>query len=528
MPTGSFIEMFLTTFGWYLYDIVWDVISSTGLAYLPIIAVIIDNVVKPMESQESKSAAAVSLRRLEIDVLRIIAMMVIAVTPYMTLTFASTTYTNYSDSCDVSTKKTAGSSGTTYDDVFSPLLLDGKATKVPVWFYLVMTVSGGVNDAVISSLPCDNLNVREVQSEINSAQIEDPMLRREVQRFVTECYQPARGKFFNGQTKLPPEYPNDDIAWIGSTYFLKQFYPQICARAPVPNFPLDRTRACDKQYLMEDGSQVALADGYPDCSLRWVSPENGIRARLLKELDPNWIDKIKSVGSGQTRDDYAIRRLMMNEADNVMSGLELSANTKQWGSSADIANPFATDDSIIAKTESIIGVGSTAVAWVGGMAMELVIQPVMELTIKLLPYAQATMLMSIYFLLPWILLVGNYEWGTIKTATVTIFAIKFWTSIWAVISLLDNKLLAALSSNRGGVNGWTDFINAQMGFTRIIIDLIILSLYIGLPVFFMTMLGWGGEKGATAASQPSGSMASKGEEAGSQGSKMVSNNIKGS
>jgi hypothetical protein len=517
MPTGSFIEMFLTTFGWYLYDIVWDVISSTGLAYLPIIAVIIDNVVKPMESQESKSAAAVSLRRLEIDVLRIIAMMVIAVTPYMTLTFASTTYTNYSDSCDVSTKKTAGSSGTTYDDVFSPLLLDGKATKVPVWFYLVMTVSGGVNDAVISSLPCDNLNVREVQSEINSAQIEDPMLRREVQRFVTECYQPARSEFFNDQTKLPSEYPNDDIAWIGSTYFLHQFYPQICARAPVPNFPLDRTRACDKQYLMEDGSQVALADGYPDCSLRWVSPDNGIRARLLKEIDPGKFTWLKSIGSGQTRDDYAIRRLMMNEADNVMSGLELSANTKQWGSASDTASLLPTDSSIMAKADAIVGVAATAVGWIGGVAVDLLIQPVLEMTIKMAPYIQATMLMSIYFLLPWILLVGNYEWGTIKTATVTIFAIKFWTSIWAVISLLDNKLLAALSSNRGGVNGWTDFINAQMGFTRIIIDLIILSLYIGLPMFFLSMLAWGGERSASAASESSKGMSSGAKDAGDAG-----------
>lgn len=517
MPTGSFIEMFLTTFGWYLYDIVWDVISSTGLVYLPIIAVIIDNVIKPMESQESKSAAAVSLRRLEIDILRIIALMVIAVTPYMTLTFSSTTYTNYTDVCSVATTKKAGSSGTTYEDVFSPLLLDGKATKVPIWFYLVLTVSGGINDAVISSLPCDGLNVREVQSEINSAQIDDPMLRREVQRFVTECYQPARSEFFNSQAKLPSEIPNDDIAWIGSSYFLNNLYPHICATAPVPNFALDGRRACDKQYITEGSPQVGQAGGYPDCSLRWNNPDNGIKARLLKEIDPGVGAWFSSIGSGKSTDDYAIRRLMMNETENVMSGLELSANTKQWGSAGDTASLSLSDSSIMAKADAIVGVASTAVGWIGGIAMDLLIQPVLEMTIKMAPYVQATMLMSIYFLLPWILLIGNYEWSTIKTATVTIFAIKFWTSIWAVVSLLDNKLLAALSSNRGGVNGWTDFINAQMGFTRIIIDLIILSLYIGLPMFFMTMLGWGGEKGASATNQQTQNQGGSAKQAGETG-----------
>lgn len=87
MSTGSFIEMFMTTFGWHLYEIVWGVISSTGLAYLPFFAVIIDNVVKPIESQEAKAAAVTSLRRLEIDIIRLIVMMMLAVSPYMTIQY---------------------------------------------------------------------------------------------------------------------------------------------------------------------------------------------------------------------------------------------------------------------------------------------------------------------------------------------------------------------------------------------------------------------------------------------------------
>jgi len=143
------------------------------------------------------------------------------------------------------------------------------------------------------------------------------------------------------------------------------------------------------------------------------------------------------------------------------------------------------------------------------------------MTIKMAPYIQATMLMSIYFLLPWVLLVGGYEWSTIKTVSVSIFAIKFWTSIWAVVSLLDNKMLDALTVSRDGLNFWTDMINAQLGFTRIIVDLLILSLYIGLPTYFLMMLAWGGERGASQSNSAATGMSSKGDEAGKTGGKVV-------
>jgi len=57
---------------------------------------------------------------------------------------------------------------------------------------------------------------------------------------------------------------------------------------------------------------------------------------------------------------------------------------------------------------------------------------------------------------------GNYEWDTIKTSTVTNFAIKFWTVIWAVVHLLDMKLLQSIQVNSGGLAHFM----AQVGTTR--------------------------------------------------------------
>ena len=134
------------------------------------------------------------------------------------------------------------------------------------------------------------------------------------------------------------------------------------------------------------------------------------------------------------------------------------------------------------------------------------------------------MLMATYFLLPWVLLVGNYEWSTIKTATVTIFAMKFWTSIWAVIDVLDNQLSKVLSSatDKSAISAFFSFENQTM---HAVIDLLILALYMGLPYYFLTILGWSGERGATAASATSNDMTAEGKSAGSKGSSLAENAV---
>lgn len=120
------------------------------------------------------------------------------------------------------------------------------------------------------------------------------------------------------------------------------------------------------------------------------------------------------------------------------------------------------------------------------------------------------MLMATYVLLPWILLFGNYEWSTIRTATVTIFALKFWTSIWAVVAILDNKLYIALGAQMSFFGPFAD------SFMIVITDLIILSLYMGLPIYFLSMLAWSGERGAGQATSSAGSLGSRSEQAGSK------------
>lgn len=520
MPTGSFIEMMLTTFGWQLYDIVWDVLSSTGLAYIPFIAVIIDNVIGPIESQETKSAAKTSLRRLEIDIIRLVIVLFLAVSPFFTLAFGAVTHTNVCQTPNqaAGTKTSQGATGSTYDSNF-PSTLNGTVAKVPPWFYLVMSVSGGVNDAIITQLPCKLADMRQLEQKQNTAKIIDPELRRDAQRFVTECYHPARGEFLNNRSSYDAAVKNEAVNWIGGSLFVSDIYLKIYAGAPTKPFTFDLSRTKDKEWT---GAGNHPQYGYPSCSEWWSDSTKGIKARLVAEIEADeWATTSAlglSVTSSPENEENDLRKLINNEAGSVKNGLSMAGSTFVYESGQESLKDVDSFSSAWSLITNLGGDASGAVLGaLGGAITELLIQPALMLTILGAPVAQSVLLMLTYFLLPIALMVGNYEWSTIRTATVAIFAIKFWTVIWAVVSLLDHHLLIALSSSRTGLDGIKDALNASIGPMRVIVDVVILGLYLGAPLYLLSLLSWSGESGASVGSQTSNNMASGTKGVGDKG-----------
>ena len=510
MATGSFIEMFMTTFGWHLYEIVWGIISSTGLAYLPFFAVIIDNVIKPIESQEAKAAAVTSLRRLEIDIIRLIFMMILAVSPYMTIQFGAISYTKACQADTGTPGETikAGNSGTRFDSIFKSNLLNNQEAKAPPWFYIVMSITGGINDAVIVRLPCE-INMRQAAYEMSSTNIQNPHLKRQTERFVKECYKPAVADFYNERRQLPDEFENNDIDWPGSKYFNQNYYNSAYAKHQVPGFRFDKNRESDKAYVSKDQEGATPEYGYPSCSEWWNSPQ-GIKAGLVEEFPAPLMHKITTwtAESSLEAENQAIRQMLKNEGPEMTKGLDISGN----GKSSDLDRESFTD--------AIYDVGGALIGTAGVWLAEVLIAPVTYAVTQMAPYVQATMLMTTYFLLPWVLIVGNYSWSTIKTATITIFAVKFWTSIWAVADFLDNKLAQVLSeaSGNSGIMGFFDHQNQLMAS---MIDIIMLGIYTAVPYYFLQMLGWAGEHGASAPTSTTSAMTNEGRAAGQKGASIA-------
>ena len=519
MSTGSFIEMFMTTFGWHLYEIVWGVISSTGLTYLPFFAVIIDNVVKPIESQEAKAAAATSLRRVEIDIIRLIIMMMLAVSPYMTIQYGAISYTKacQTESGTPGGTVTAGNSGTRFDEIFKPNLLNNQEAKAPPWFYIVMSVSGGINDAVITRLPCE-INMRQAEYELSTILISDPHLKRQTQRFVTECFKPAVADFYNNHRELPDNIDVSDIAWPGSQYFNNNFYQTEFAKHPVSGFEFDTNRQSDNAHATANENNVTPQNGYPSCHEWWNDSSSGIREGLSEEFPSSIWDRFSTMAfaSSDELENAAIREMLRNEGKSIYDGLNVGGSSTIDIDLGDILSMSALD----LAGDVFGGTAGTA----GAKVAEVLIQPAVFMVKQMAPYVQATMLMATYFLLPWVLLVGNYSWSTIKTATITIFAIKFWTTIWAVTDFLDSNLQQVILGARDS-NFIREMLSHQNWMLDSIIDLLVLSLYMALPFFFLSILGWGGERGASAASSASTAAGNEGKAAGNQGTEMAKNAV---
>tara|TARA_R100001230_G_C5592173_1_gene108109 strand:- start:51 stop:731 length:681 start_codon:yes stop_codon:yes gene_type:complete len=220
--------------------------------------------------------------------------------------------------------------------------------------------------------------------------------------------------------------------------------------------------------------------------------------------------------SSDELENAAIREMLRNEGRSIYDGLNVGGSTTIDIDLGDILSMSALD----LAGDVFGGTAGTA----GAKVAEVLIQPAVFMVKQMAPYIQATMLMATYFLLPWVLLVGNYSWSTIKTATITIFAIKFWTTIWAVTDFLDSNLQQVILGARDS-NFIHEMLSHQNWMLDSIIDLLVLALYMALPYYFLSILGWGGERGASAASSASTAAGNEAKGAGNQGTEMAKNAV---
>ena len=81
MSVDSYLELFTSLFGWTFYGILWDVLVSTGIVYLPFLGILIDNWREPAQGGEVGHASGLSLRRMEIEMFIALLVVVLAGQP---------------------------------------------------------------------------------------------------------------------------------------------------------------------------------------------------------------------------------------------------------------------------------------------------------------------------------------------------------------------------------------------------------------------------------------------------------------
>ena len=505
MSVTGYLALYTTLIGWQQYCNLWAVMVGTGLVFISFIGIVLRCFLEPFESQEPKSAAVIALRRLMIQAVGALLIIEFCCVPTVPL---NPKVLHYEPACATSAQMaTPGHTDTTYDNKF-PV---ATGVKVPIIWYLVMSVSNGFTHAATEGISCQKLNYRALQSALDLTDVKNPQVKKETIEFYNSCYIPAYSKYMSGNLtdtqaaeikQYQKQCGQNDLGWIGSQAFLHTpgFYDQLSAQEPIEGFLFDPTR---DQYEGQVSNHSKW--GEPSCQAWWSDAQNGLQAKLEKALPPTFVTDITHIGDNhQQLLNAGIRNLIKHSFDKGMTLGEISRGYESLG-----------DDVHGHLISKYLGVPL-------GVAFErMSYYPKLILLINSLPVIQALLLMSIYALLALAIPFSSYRLHFIVTGSAAIFAITFWSYLWHLVLYLDNTLIPAMYSigaetgnSAQGMSTW--LMGGGSNPNETLVDFIIGTLYIALPLLFLVVMTWAGIKVGNTIMNAVGDMKAPGDAAGNK------------
>ncbi|MDX1252292.1 MAG: conjugal transfer protein TraG N-terminal domain-containing protein [Gammaproteobacteria bacterium] len=495
MQVGSYLELFTTLFGWQFYDRLWDILTGTGLAFLPFLGIILNNVLETHVRGATEGPVS-SLRRMDVEIAVALTVVVLAGQPTVTLSAASLSYVVPVTVANPApcTATVASPCGTTYGS--SGFTGAPGTAGVPIWWYGVIAVSSGFNSAAKSLMP-SVADFRGFEAMARTASIKNPVLRQETNDFFTQCYIPAQSKYLAEKpasaaiTTLLSNYGNDDPKWMGSqVYLATPGYYDTRAAQQVQGFPYSAGR--DTEYAT---TVPPPTWGKPTCSEWWTGAGSstgiGLKQKLLAEGGP--LDSVAALFTGGfssvKRQDAVVKMVLSGSPPAISESGYATANSVSGG------GIMRLGETLLKDVFTSLGL---ALASIGQAIM-------MAIVLKGLPMIQAVILMGMYALLPLIVVISGYSLEMMLIGTMAIFTVKFWTFLWEIARWVDQNMIASLYPGGQSFLGWVQTNTGDWAIDavdkRMILDLITTALYLGLPVLWTAMMAWVGYRVLSGASE---------------------------
>ena len=223
-----------------------------------------------------REAAAVSLRRMELDALIACVVIVLAFLPAVPVSRTDIRFEEPYNNTPTHAQAPNLPYGINSDSVLG--------IRIPVFWWLVYHASALFTDQVVTAI--DKLDdpaiLRTSQLRIAQLTIDDEKLIAEIRRFRVDCFEPSLAKYQRAPN--PPKVTNniEAVDWLGLEIFLKtEGYYRACsdvqrcgtgysATLPVTGWPA------------RPGQDVVLHQ--PQCDAWWNDEQLGLRARLVENL----------------------------------------------------------------------------------------------------------------------------------------------------------------------------------------------------------------------------------------------------
>lgn len=488
MGVNSYAEIFTTVIGWHLFNVVWDVLVSTGIVYLPFLGMLYEHWRTAFVDGEEAGGAGAGLRALEIDLFIGLMVMLLACMP-SSLTALNRASVFYAPPATTANPSPVTATGATPDSTFGTTLAATPGTvNVPVWWYSVMAVSAGVNTAIISGSGLTLDDLRKVVEASRLASLDDPHVRSDVQRFYNECYVPARTKYFgvpptNTTAALLNTYGADDPEWMGSHVLREDpsLYPVMYAEREVPGWPFDGGRDRDQA-----GGPVTPTWGRPSCKEWWEGGAiPGLRQQIVDAAGAT--SKLNSLvatfGASLTaerRADLVARQVLDKTRLTVIPDAYVPANTN-------FVKETASSSAVM-----IGGFITTFFTWLSVSVMK-----------PSLPFIQCLLLLGIYMLLPLVMVISRYSLVTMIQAALAIFTVKMWSVLWFVADFLDDKLALAIYPDAdSALSAMTSFFKIGDSTKAMLLNLVVMAMYLALPALWSGLMMMVGVRIGAALSSP--------------------------
>ncbi|WP_416769572.1 conjugal transfer protein TraG N-terminal domain-containing protein [Pseudomonas sp. RHF3.3-3] len=469
--TNDYLEFYLTLVGWLVSNGIWNVLMDSGFFALPFLVIILQEWFRGREEGGGADAALAASASIEHRLWLATAVVMFAGVPFITVSLSTLKFDqSRSEQCQ---HQAPLPQNTGWSKSFTTL--NGQSAKVPIWWFFVHSVSKAISGAAVAAIPCGT-DLRQMRMEVNNTRLKNPLLAQEVADFVDNCYGYSRAKLFMKQPTLTEEQTND-TNWIGSRYFLQNtgFYDTYHSKTPRDAWPYDPERDAGL-------AKVPSGGGYPTCKQWWSDEKEGLKSRLLAEVDSSLLERFTKWATFTSKDkvdEALIRQVVSPRNQQMTQGKVYTDYGGRIGS-------------------SIPDVAARVTGAVGTTMGTLTNMPAMDVVRQALPMIMAFLKMALVICIPLVLVLGSYDLKALVTISVVQFALIFVDFWFQLARWMDSTIFDALygsGSPHAPLNPLMGLNNEQADF---LLSMVMGAIFIFLPTFWITALGWAGQHAGSA------------------------------
>ncbi len=493
MVVNDPLSVLLTLTSWQISGKIFMILNQTGLIVF-MLAVIVFQVWFDVaqEGEDEGNKGLLSMNRTEVKLMLAGLVCFFAVIPLYPVNVNTLVMDqNASESCGVGI-----SSGATHSDQSS---LNGELVHAPIWWVLWHSISQGLTNAAVSSVPC-HYDVERSMLKLSQIDIQSEQLRQETQDFYEQCYTRARLMMKAAARKeRVTQNDFDNANWIGGSYFLgynlaapETTYNGLQAEHIVFNFPYNAERDDPVQQKYRR-TAIDTNAAYPMCDEWWDSTQggrsDGQRAGLLWRLFNHIEDTNPELIHDVLDYDGFFSKIMGSEvtpADKANMLVQRALSVENQSTSGRIVRGYGQvlDKSLDHQVREVWNSGA---GWAGLQIGHIFTGPAYFIVREAMPMLQSLLLIVVVIASPIVLTVSNYSMMTLMSLSLSYTGLLFLTFWWELCRSLDSKLLEAVYSMHDNFNPITGTINSM---DDSILAFVMITFYVVVPAIWFGVLGY--------------------------------------